>query len=175
VSVVTALVRGNLIRPLPYKRPMQLEAHFDRWHHAARSDRRLQWFAWFNRVALAVAFLPSGLTKILGNRFTILGLDNPVGFFFEAMYRTGIYWRFIGAAQLLAALLILLPRTHALGALLYFTIAVNIFLITVGIGFQGTWVITGMMVLASLYLVCWHYDAWKRVLFSQQPRTSATV
>lgn len=121
-----------------------------------------------NRVLLALAFLPSGLTKIQAHRFTILGVDNPVGFFFEAMYRTGIYWQFIGAAQLAAAALLLIPRTHALGALLYFPIALNIFLITVGIGFRGTPFITGPMVLASMFLLCWHYDAWKGVLFPQR-------
>jgi uncharacterized membrane protein YphA (DoxX/SURF4 family) len=149
---------------------MSFETTLDQWHASARAQRWLSAFAWFNRVALALAFLPSGLTKVLGNRFTVLGLDNPVGFFFEAMYRTGIYWRFIGVMQLTAALLLLIPRTQALGAMLYFPIAVNIFLITVGIGFQGTPVITGMMVVASLYLVCWHYDAWKRVVFT--PATS---
>jgi len=147
---------------------MSLESTLDSWHSAARAKRWLYAFAWMNRVALALAFLPSGLTKILGRRFTVLGLDNPVGFFFEAMYRTGIYWRFIGAIQLTAALLLLIPRTQALGAVLYFPIIVNIFLITVGIGFQGTPVITAMMLLASLFLVSWHYDAWKRIVFSRQ-------
>ena len=147
---------------------MSLESTLDRWHAAARAKRSLHAFAWLNRVLLALAFLPSGVTKILGRRFTVLGVEDPVGFFFEAMYRTGVWWRFIGAMQLTAALLLLIPRTQALGALLYFPIIVNIFLITVGIGFTGTPVITAMMFLASLYLVCWHYDAWKRIVFSRQ-------
>ncbi len=33
----------------------------------------------------------------MGNRFTILGLDDPIGFFFEALYRTGFYWRFLNS------------------------------------------------------------------------------
>jgi uncharacterized membrane protein YphA (DoxX/SURF4 family) len=142
-----------------------LEPTLDQWHATARDNRWLRRFAWLNRILLALAFLPSSMTKILGHRFTVLGLDNPVGFFFEAMYRTGIYWQFIGIMQLTAAALILIPRTHALGSLVYFAIAINIFLITVGIGFQGTPVITGLMLLASLFLVCWHYDAWKRLVF----------
>jgi hypothetical protein len=124
-----------------------------------------------NRALLALAFLPSSTTKILGHRFTVLGLDNPVGFFFEAMFRTGIYWRFIGVMQLVAAILILVPRTHALGALIYFPIVLNIFLITVGIGFQGTPYITGAMLLSSLFLLCWHYDAWKRLVFPERVRS----
>jgi len=140
---------------------------FDRWHTAARGQRWLSWFACMNRILLALAFLPSSSTKILGHRFTILGLDSPAGFFFEAMYRTGIYWRFIGVMQLLAAILIVIPRTRALGALIYFPIILNIFLITIGIGFRGTPFITGAMLLASTFLLCWHYDAWKRVLFPE--------
>ena len=149
---------------------MTVEATFDRWHSAARERGWLSKFAWLNRVLLALAFLPSSMTKILGHRFTSLGLDSPVGFFFEAMYRTGIYWQFIGIMQLTAAVLLVIPRTQALGALVYFPIALNIFLITVGIGFQGTPFITGAMVLASFFLLCWHYDAWKNVLFPNRSR-----
>jgi hypothetical protein len=88
-----------------------------------------------------------------------------VGFFFEAFYRTGIWYRFVGVCQILAALMLLLPGTAALGAMLYLVIIVNIFLITVGVGFTGTPFITGPMVLAALYLVCWDYPRWKGLLF----------
>jgi uncharacterized membrane protein YphA (DoxX/SURF4 family) len=77
-------------------------------------------FTVFTRILLALAFTPSGITKVVGHRFTILGLDTPVGFFFEAMYRTGFYWRFLGLCQLGAALLLLIPRTATIGALVYF-------------------------------------------------------
>ncbi|HKR65069.1 MAG TPA: hypothetical protein VJZ00_15150 [Thermoanaerobaculia bacterium] len=149
---------------------MTLETTFDHWHTAAREQRWLYKFAWVTRILLALAFLPSSLTKILGHRFTNLGLDSPVGFFFEAMYRTGIYWNFIGVMQLTAAILLIVPRMQALGALLYFPIVLNIFLITVGIGFQGTPFITGAMLLGSFFLLCWHYDAWKSVLFPHKLR-----
>jgi hypothetical protein len=41
------------------------------------------------------------------------------------------------------------------------------FLITVGVGFTGTPFITGPMVLAALYLVCWDYPRWKGLLFGR--------
>ena len=116
------------------------------------------------RILLALAFTPSGLTKALGNRFTQLGIDTPVGFFFEALYRSGFYWNFIGMAQLTAALLLLIPRTATLGAIVYFPIILNIFLITVSMHFTGTPVITGLMLLASIYLLCWDYDKLKCIL-----------
>ncbi len=139
----------------------------DRLHAAARRNIWLGRLAVVTRVLLALGFTPSGWTKLVGNRFTNLGTDTPVGFFFEALYQTGFYWRFLGAVQLLAALLILIPRTTTLGALLYFPIIVNIFLITVSMHFQGTPYITGLMLLGSVFLLCWDYDrlvplVWKR-------------
>lgn len=120
--------------------------------HRLRSARL---FTVVTRVLLALGFIPSGFVKLMGERFTKLGVDTPVGFFFEAFYRTGFYWNFLGAAQLLAAILLLIPRTRILGAVLYFPIIVNIFLITVAMGFQGTPVITGMMLLGSTWLLVW--------------------
>jgi uncharacterized membrane protein YphA (DoxX/SURF4 family) len=144
---------------------VSLQSSADRWWLAARNRRGLHVFTWIIRVLLAIAFLPSGFTKLIGHRFTLLPIDTPIGFFFEALYRTGWYWQFLGLTQLLAAILILVPRLRAIGALMYFSIVLNIFLITVSLGFHGTPYITGLMLLGSIYLVCWHYDAWRGLLF----------
>ena len=143
---------------------MSVGDSLDRAHAAARRSRWLRVFTVMTRVLLAVGFIPSGLTKVLGNRFTRLGLDSPVGFFFEALYRTGFYWRFLGLCQLAAAALLLVPRTATLGAVFYFALILNIFVITVSVGFTGTPFITGLMLLASVYLLCWDYDRLKRLL-----------
>ena len=143
---------------------MSVGRSLDRAHAAARRSRWLRVFTVLTRVLLAVGFIPSGLTKVLGNRFTRLGLDSPVGFFFEALYRTGFYWRFLGLCQLAAAALLLVPRTATLGAVFYFALILNIFVITVSVGFTGTPFITGLMLLASIYLLCWDYDRLKRLL-----------
>ena len=135
----------------------------DRAHAWVRGHRALRAFTVATRVLLALGFLPSGLTKVVGNRFTVLGLDSPVGFFFEAMYRTGFYWRFLGLCQLAAALLLLIPRTATVGALVYLPLSLNIFVITVSLHFRGTPVITGLMLLANLYLLCWDYDKLKHL------------
>jgi len=137
---------------------------FARAHTRVRRERWLRVFTVCTRILLALGFLPSGLTKALGNRFTLLGLDSPIGFFFEAMYRTGFYWRFIGLCQLAAALLLLIPRTATIGALVYFPLILNIFVITVSLQFRGTPVITGLMLLANIYLLCWDYDKLKRLV-----------
>ncbi len=135
----------------------------DQLHARVKKNRLLKIFTVFTRILLALAFLPSGLTKVLGNRFTVLGIDDPVGFFFEALYRTGFYWRFLGICQLTVALLLVVPRTATLGALAYFPLILNIFVITVSMGFTGTPLITGLMLLASIYLLCWDYDKLKKI------------
>jgi uncharacterized membrane protein YphA (DoxX/SURF4 family) len=143
---------------------MSIENSLDALHARVKQNRLLQYSTGFNRVILAIAFIPSGMTKVLGNRFTQLPLDNPVGFFFEAFYQTGGWYRFVGLAQVLAAILLLIPRTSTLGAAIFFPIVLNIMIITISVGFQGTWFITTLMFLANLYLICWHYDKFKPLL-----------
>ncbi|WP_250434532.1 DoxX family membrane protein [Hanstruepera flava] len=114
-------------------------------------------FTWGTRILLSLAFIPSGLKKLLGQRFTLLGTDDPVGFFFEALYQTGWYWNFLGFMQLLVALLLLIPRTAFLGAVIYLPIVINIFVIVTAMGFQGTPIVAGLMLLANIYLLIWDY------------------
>jgi archaellum biogenesis protein FlaJ (TadC family) len=47
-----------------------------------RLGRRFSSFTVFARALLALGFTPSGLTKALGNRFTILSAETPIGYFF---------------------------------------------------------------------------------------------
>ena len=125
-------------------------------------------FTWLVRILIALAFIQSGLTKMVGERFTLLGTDTDIGFFFEALYRAQLYWRFIGAAQVLAALLLLIPRTTALGAVVFFPIILNIFVITWSLQFRGTTLITSLMLLANVYLLCWHWPTLKVLFGSKQ-------
>ncbi len=111
----------------------------------------------FTRILLAAGFVPTGMVKLLGRRFTLMSVETPIGAFFEAMYQTGLYWQFLGASQVLAGLLLLVPRWAHLGALLFVPIMVNIFVVTVSLGFQGTPVVTGLMLLAVVYLCAWDY------------------
>ena len=123
-----------------------------------RATPLLRRFTLMNRLLLAMAFLPTGLVKLTGQRFTTLPVDNPVGFFFEAMYRTGPWWRFIGLVQVLAAMLLLVPRTATLGAALFLPVVASILLITIGVGFGLTAVVVAGMLLAVVYLLCWDAD-----------------
>lgn len=105
-----------------------------------------------------MAFIPTGMVKLLGNRFTQIPADNPIGFFFEAMYQTGAFWHYIGFMQVAAGILLLIPATATLGAVMFVPIIFSIVLITWGIGFSGTIYITALMLLSAIYLVCWDAD-----------------
>ena len=122
----------------------------------------------FTRILLCAGFVPTGLVKLLGRRFTTLPEDNPIGAFFEALYATGGYWRFLGAAQVAAGLLVLVPRLAHVGAALFLVIMANIFVITVSVGFGGTAWVTGSMLLAVLYLCAWDYERFGSFLTARE-------
>lgn len=134
-----------------------------RLHRWCRAQGWLRRFTLANRVLLAMAFLPTGLVKALGRRFTLLPVDDPIGFFFEAMYRTGPYWHFIGLVQVVSAVLLLIPRTATLGAVLFLPVGLSVFLVTVGVGFGNTVWVTGGMLLSVVYLICWDGERVWRV------------
>ncbi|WP_375445863.1 DoxX family protein [uncultured Fibrella sp.] len=154
---------------------MRLSTQLDRLHLEARQNRWLQYFTVFVRIALAAGFLPSGLVKIMGERFTSLSVNHPMGNYLEALHHTGYYYTFIGFAQVMAAILLLIPRTVLLGAVLYFPIILNICILSLAVRFDGSLLTSPLMVLANLYLLCWHYDRLKYIFPVELPAVSGQV
>ena len=144
---------------------MILEQALDDLHVAFTRRWWTQLFTVFLRCLVAAAFIPPSIPKILHKPFTVLPDSNPVGHYFNALMDTGFYYEFIGWSQIIAALLLLFPRTAHIGALLFLPIIANIAVLTCSVGFKGTWLITILMTLAGLYLVGWEYDRLKPVLF----------
>lgn len=97
----------------------------------------------------------------------LLTLETDIGFFFEALYRTGPYWRFLGWAQVVAGLLLLVPRTAPQGALMYLPIITNIWVITLSMYFAGTPVITSLMRLGCLGLLVWDHRRLRPLLHAR--------
>jgi uncharacterized membrane protein YphA (DoxX/SURF4 family) len=143
---------------------MNVYSKLDRFHYKAKQNKWLRYFAVFNRIGLALGFLPSGIVKILGERFTVLSVKHPMGHYLEALHRTGFYYTFIGILQVTAALLLLIPRTATFGAVIYFPIILNICILSLAVRFEGSFVSSPLMVLANLYLLCWDYDKLKFIL-----------
>lgn len=136
------------------------------------TSRLLQIFTAMTRLLLFVGFLPPGMIKILNRPFTVLPDSHPVGHYFNALYQTGAYYQFIGWAQVIAALLLIFPRTAHLGAILFLPIIANIAVLTNAVGFQGTWLIAIMMMLAATWLVLWEFDRIKPLIFGRRPQNA---
>jgi hypothetical protein len=136
---------------------------FEQLYEESKRNRWLRGFAVFCRIALALGFVPAGIVKVTGGRFTGLPSNHPLGHYFDALLLTGYYYRFIGVGQLMTALLLLVPRTALLGAILYFPIILNICVLAYAVRFEGTR-ITTLMLLANVFLLVWDYDRVKHVL-----------
>ena len=133
-------------------------------YYEAKSDKWVQTFCCFLPHCFGSELHSVGLIKIMGERFASgLPSNNPLGHYFDALHQTGYYYTFIGIAQLIIALFLLIPRTSLLGALMYFPIIVNICVLTYATRFNGTRLNT-MMLLASLFLLVWEYDRLKHIL-----------
>ncbi|MBA4851281.1 DoxX family protein [Emticicia sp. BO119] len=136
---------------------------FEEIYNEAKADKWFRRFAVFCRVFLAVTFLIAGYVKVIGERFAEgLPFNNPLGHYFYALHETSYYYTFIGIGQIAAAILLLIPRTALLGALMYFPIMINIVVLTYATRFAGTRAVT-FALLANLFLLVWEYERLKYV------------
>lgn len=68
---------------------MNISSRLDALHLQVKHNRWLQYFAIFNRIALAAGFLPAGWVKIMGERFASgLAVNHPMGHYLEALHHT---------------------------------------------------------------------------------------
>jgi len=137
----------------------------------------LQIFVIYTRYLIGGTFVFASLIKLKGNRFTSdNGIDAPINsawHFFETMYQSGIYWKFIGLGQLIAGLLLMTQRYSKLGALVYLPIITSVFVITISYHFTGTPVIAGLILLANLILIAWDWNELK-ILVNKPPVIETT-
>ena len=154
---------------------MRIEHTLDAIHSSITHRWYFQVFTVFTRILLAVAFIPPSYKKIMHQPFTVMPDSHPVGHYFNALLKTGFYYEFIGWGQMIAAILLLFPRTAHFGALLFLPIIANIAVLTTSMGFVGTWLITILMCLAATWLVAWDYDRLKPVLFQKRPQRAQGV
>jgi hypothetical protein len=134
----------------------------------------------YTRYLIGGAFVFASLVKIKGQRFTsVPGAGSPFHspqHFFETMYQSGLYWQFLGVAQLVAGLLLMTQRYALLGALLFLPIIANVYVITISYDFAYTSVITGAMLLATVGLLVWDWHRL-RIVVNQPalPTPAATL
>lgn len=150
---------------------MNFLAKFEAFFIKVKQNKWILWFSYFNRFLLAFGFLAAGYTKIIDERFASgLSMVHPMGTYLTALWHTGYYYTFIGIGQILAAILLLIPRTVTLGALLYFPIILNIFILSYAVRFDGSSLTAPLMVLSNIFLLCWKYDRIKFILPFKNPK-----
>jgi len=134
----------------------------------------LQVFMIYTRYLLGGSFVFASIVKIQGKRFTHdSGAENPINsawHFFETMYQSGLYWKFIGIGQMLAGLLLMTQRFKKIGVIIYLPIILNITIITYSYEFAYTPVITTSMLLATIMLIVWDYETYL-VLFNVESQS----
>lgn len=144
---------------------MSIGSTLDRLHSEAKQNDWLWLFSIFNRLVLALGFIPAAIVKLIDERFASgLHANHPMGHYLEALHLTGYYYTFIGVAQLLAAVMLLIPRTATLGAFIYFPVILNITILTFATRFDGSLFTAPLMTLANLYILGWNYEKWKYIL-----------
>ncbi|HSK71081.1 MAG TPA: hypothetical protein VK892_05260, partial [Pyrinomonadaceae bacterium] len=149
---------------------MSISSTLDRLHSQAKQNRWLWLFSIFNRLVLALGFIPAAIVKLMDERFASgLHAKHPMGYYLEALHTTGFYYTFIGVVQLAAAIMLLIPRTVTLGAFLYFPVILNITILTYATRFDGSLFTAPLMTLANLYILGWNYEKWKYILPFNRP------
>jgi hypothetical protein len=144
---------------------MSISSTLDRLHAQAKGNSWLWLFSIFNRLVLALGFIPAAIVKLIDERFASgLHANHPMGHYLEALHLTGYYYTFIGVAQLAAAVFLLIPRTATLGAFIYFPVILNITVLTFATRFDGSLFTAPLMTLANLYVLGWNYEKWKYIL-----------
>lgn len=158
------------------RRPMSASNKINQLYREGKRNRWLLYFTVFCRIALAAGFIISGIVKIKGERFASgLSVNHPMGHYLQALFETGWYYTFIGVSQLVIGLLLLIPRTALLGALLYFPTILNICLLAYSVRFEGTR-ITTFMLLANTWLLVWDFDRIKNILpFTKKEITGTDI
>lgn len=131
-----------------------------------------QIFVIYLRYLLGFAFIFASIVKIKGEPFTSEnGINSPINsawHYFETMYQSGLYWRFIGVGQFIAGALLITQRYAKLGAIVYLPIIVNIFMVTISYDFNGTPIISGLMLLSTLFLIYWDWNYY-RIFINKKP------
>lgn len=101
----------------------------------------------------------------MGERFASgLSVNHPMGSYLVSLHETGYYYTSIGVFQVIAGILLIIPRTVLLGVFIYFPIILNICILSFAVRFDGSFVAAPLMVLANLYLLFWYYDRIKPIL-----------
>lgn len=143
------------------------------WIFASRYKKYSGLFFWPCRIGIGIFLIWFGLIKLpffeesqLSHRaFEINSKTlDPSTFVFQFFGYTRLYSQFIAYSELLAGILILIPKTTLIGALLALPIWLNITIITYAYEFSGIQHINAFMTLVVIILLIKDYQKLKGLL-----------
>lgn len=130
-----------------------LRAH--RWSHLLVANLRLM---------LGFAFVPAGLKKVLYQPFTDPQNTGTFHEFLHAFYATGEFYQFVGAVQLLIAVLLMTQTFATVGTLIALPVITCITVFCWSTGVVPTAIVATLMLWGTLALVVWDVDRWLPLL-----------
>jgi len=134
----------------------------------AHGSRGAHIFVIVLRILIGFAFIPAGLKKILGQPFTDPAKTGDFHQFLHAFHDTGLFYRFVGATQLLAATLLMTQYYASLGAVIITPIVVAIFVLCWSTMVVPTASVVSLMLMGVSLLLLWDIGRWKGLLTSQR-------
>lgn len=142
------------------------------WIARCRARRSLHLVVANLRILIGFGFLPAGMRKVLGERFTDAGNVGPFHDFLHAFWATGPLYRFVGLVQLTGALLLMTQRFAAVGAALLLPVlsVITVFVwSTAGVPTIAT---ATLMLGGVVSLLAWDIHKWRALLVSDRQATA---
>lgn len=124
------------------------------------------------RILIGFGFLPAGLKKVLGERFTDAGNVGAFHEFLHAFWATGPLYRFVGIVQLTGALLLMTQRFAAIGAALLLPVLSVIAVFVWSTAGVPTIATATLMLCGVIALLLWDLHKW-RALFASDRQAMA--
>ena len=110
------------------------------------------------RLLVGFAFVPAGLKKVLGQRFTDPANGGAFHELLHAFYATGAFYRFVGVLQLVAAALLVTQRFAFAGVVLALPIATAIMALCWSTGVVPTAIVITLIWFALVGMLLWDVD-----------------
>lgn len=121
-------------------------------------------------ILLGAFFIYKGLTKHWLSPCKVYAPDSTIPLPYQqvmtAFCESG-FLRLVGAFQILSGLLLLLPRTRLLGALMLLPIIFNIFFMHAFMDNRPEELVeTGLPLAATLLILLWHFPDWRKAFMA---------
>ncbi len=142
-----------------------------------KTNNVFQMALFYSILTISSVFIIAGMIKIRGLEFSfndgIRHAYSPSYPFFKALYNSGLYWKFLGLAQIIAGILICFQITRCVGNIIFSTVMVNILMINLSFdAFQRVIYVTIFMLLVNMILFIYDWERYKPLFMNTVQNSS---